>query len=218
MRTLAEAAYITPDADPLKADLASFLDSNLNWYNTTYATNATGNKLGLITNGFALGYDNGVSLAPWQDDFFTSAIGHAAELGFTKAATLLAWKAKSPIGRLETPGICWIDAVKYTMQVHDTDSSPIYDSWSKVQLASRGAAFMALPCGGAAMAAIIGAQVGDMGGNPGYTMGYPANLQPALAYSVDSGIPSGKAAWALFQTRTIKPDYSLGAQFSIIPR
>lgn len=218
MRTLAEAAYITPDADPLKSDLASFLDSNLNWYNTTYATNAAGNKLGLITNGFALGYDNGVSLAPWQDDFFTSAIGHAAELGFTKAATLLAWKAKSPIGRLETPGICWIDAVKYTMQVHDTDSSPIYDSWAKVQLASRGAAFMALPCGGAAMAAIIGAQVGDMGGNPGYTMGYPANLQPALAYSVDSGIASGKAAWALFQSRSIKPDYSLGAQFSIIPR
>jgi hypothetical protein len=43
-------------------------------------------------------------------------------------------------------------------------------------------------------------------------------MQPALAYSVDAGIASSKTAWSLFMSRTVKPNYGLGAQFAIVPR
>jgi hypothetical protein len=218
LRTLAQAAYITPDADPLKSDLTSFLSSNLDWYNATYSDNASANKLGLIVNGYAYSYNGNTGIAPWQDDFFTSAVGVAAELGFSKAANLLAYKSKSPIGRMTTPGVCWIDAGVYSMIVRSSESSPVFDSYVQAQIATRGADFMNLACGGAAMAAVVNAKVGDMGGISAGYMGYPSNLQPALAYAVDSGAGNSKAAWALFMSRTVKPDYSQGAQFSIVPR
>ena len=218
IRTLAQAAYLTPDADPLKKDLTYFLNSNFDWYNATYTDNGVGNKLGLITNGYALDYNGGNGIAPWQDDFFTSAVGVAVELGFTKGVNLLAWKSKSPVGRMTTPGVCWIDAVVYSMTVRDSNSSPFYDSYVQAQTATRGADFMKLACGGAAMAAVIGAKVGDMGGISDGYMGYPSNMQPALAYAVNAGTATGSTAWSLFMSRTVKPDYSQGAQFAIVPR
>jgi hypothetical protein len=43
-------------------------------------------------------------------------------------------------------------------------------------------------------------------------------MQPALAYAVDSNISNAKTAWTLFMGRTVKPNYSVGAQFAIVPR
>ena len=67
----------------------NIVNNNLDWYNSNYTNNPGTNKLGVITNGYVFAYNDGHGLAPWQDDFFTSAIGHAAELGFTKANALL---------------------------------------------------------------------------------------------------------------------------------
>jgi hypothetical protein len=217
LRTLAEAAYITPDADTLKADLTGLVNNNLDWYNATYSNNASANKLNVIINGYAIVYGN-VGIAPWQDDFFTSAVGHAVELGFTKAVPLLAWKSKFPVARFTTPGVCWLDAVIYALNVRDTESSPIYPDLVQAYTATRGPAFMNAACGSAAFASQINAKIGDMGGISDYVMGYPSNLQPALAYSVDAGTASSRTAWGLFMSRTVKPNYSLGPQFSIVPR
>jgi hypothetical protein len=226
LRTLAQAAYITPDADVLKTDLVTLMNNNLDWYNNTYTTNASANKLGVPINGYAVGYNNETAVAPWMDDFFTSAVGHAAELGFTKAKSLLAWKAKFPVGRMTAPGVCWITGAPYNLTIRDSSSSPVYDTLAQAYTHDLGAPFMALPCAGTAMAAAWGAvatyggniATGDMANISNGTMGYPSNMQPALAYSVDSGIANSKTAWSLFMGRTVKPDYSLGAQFAIVPR
>lgn len=219
LRTLADAAYITPDADMLKADFIYFMDANMSWYNLIYSNSSTANNLGAIVNGAAYSYAGNTAIAPWQDDFFTSAIGHAADLGFTKAATLLSWKSKFPVGRMTAPGVCWYDAAIYDLVIRPKDGAAVFSTFAEAETATRGAAFMHLACGGAPMAAIIGAaKLNDMGQLSDYYMGYPSNMQPALAYSVDSGNPSAKAAWALFTSRTVKPDYSMGPQFSIVPR
>jgi hypothetical protein len=126
MRTLAEAAYITPDDDRLKAHFTSIVNNNLDWYNATYTNNAQANKLNVIVNGYSLVYNNATGLAPWQDDFFTSAIGHANELGFTNAAPLLAWKAKFPVDRMTAPGACWIDGSIYALNVRASSTAPYY--------------------------------------------------------------------------------------------
>jgi hypothetical protein len=218
LRTLGEAAYITPDSDPLKAAFMKLVASNLNWYNSTYTNNPSANRLGVIVNGYALGYHNGTGLAPWMDDFFTSAVGHLADLGFAQAAPLLAWKAKFPVARMIGPGFCWIEGAAYAMTVRDSSTSPFYDTIGKVYSASVPAAIAALPCAGQEMAAALKLKPGEMTGYAGATTGFPANMQPALAYAADAAGADGHRAWEQFMARTVKPDYAKAPQFAIVPR
>lgn len=219
LRTLAEAAYITPDADRLKSHFTTFLDNNLNWYITTYVGNAaTSNNFGVLVNGYAFSYNYDSGIAPWQDDFFTSAVGHAAELGYTKATTLLAWKTKFVMMRMMDPATCWIDAGLYSFNLKASSTSPLFTTYAEAWKASHTAAFNGLACNSQAMATNLGVKVNEMTGFSDATVGYPSNLQPALAYAVDVGAPNSKAAWTLFMSRLIKPDYSTGPQFDIIPR
>lgn len=217
IRTLSEAAYITPDADLMKADFVKLLDNNLEWYNANYSNNPDANTFGAIVNGYAISYGN-TGLAPWQDDFFTAAIGHTAELGFAKAKTLLAWKSKFPIGRMTAPGACWIDGSAYVLMVRDTESSPFYKTMAEVYKASHTAEFNALACNSPAMASNLGLKVGEMTGYSDGNMGYPSNMQPALAYAADATGAAGKAAWTLFMSRTVKPNYGDAPEFAIVPR
>jgi hypothetical protein len=221
LRTLSEAAYITPDTDALKKQFDTFLSNNLDWYNTTYTNNASANKLGILTNGYALAYDidsTSTGVAPWQDDFFTSAVGHSAELGFAKAKTLLNWKAKFSILRMADSSYCWIQGAAYSMKVRDTQTSPFYTTIGQTYLANFPASFTSLACASAAMASNLSLKVGEMTGYSDANTGYPSNMQPALAYSVDSGYTGGTKAWQVFMGRSVKPDYSDGPQFAIIPR
>ncbi|MGZ8318516.1 MAG: RIFT barrel domain-containing protein [Telluria sp.] len=216
LRTLAMAAFISPDSDPLKAQFATFLSNNLDWYNANYTNNASANKLGILIDG-AFGYDLGRSMAPWMDDFFTQSLGYITELGFTKAAPLLAWKAKFPIDRMIGEGACWIDGAQYTLRVRDSDTGPFYTTIKQAYLASHTAEFGQLACGSQAMATALGVKVGEMAGYSEYEAGYPSNLQPALAYA--AGISAdGAKAWSVFNNRSVKPDYSRGPQFAIVPR
>jgi hypothetical protein len=216
LRALSEAAYITPDNDPLKAQFSNFLSNNLDWYNGAYTSN-TSNSLGVITEN-AIVYNDGIGLAPWQDDFFTSAVGRAAELGHTKAKPLLSWKAKFPISRMADPGFCWIVGASYEIKVRDTSTGPLYASIGNSYMTSFPATFRSLQCASQAMATNLNLQVGEMTGYSSANTGYPSNLQPALAYSVDSGVANGANAWKQFMARSVKPDYSSGPQFAIVPR
>jgi hypothetical protein len=218
MRTLAEAAYITPDNDRLKLHFTRILTSNLDWYNTTYTNNPAANFFGVLDMGNAVAYNGGRGVAPWMDDFFTSAIGHAAELGFNGALDLLRWKAKSPVMRMTDPGICWIDAALYSMNIRDSATDPFYTTMAQAWNASRETALTSLACDSAEMAAYLKQKVGEMTGYASSTAGYPSNMQPALAYGVDAGLPNGSVGWAKFMSRKVKPNYGLSPQFAIVPR
>jgi hypothetical protein len=218
LRTLAEAAYITPDDDRLKAHFTSIVESNLDWYNANYTNNPSANALGIIVNGPALGYASGTGMAPWMDDFFTSAVGHAADLGFTEAQSLLAWKAKFPISRLIGAGYCWISAPIYELIVRDSSTSAFYTNIGQAYAASHTADFNALACNSQAMATALNLKVGEMTGYSAVPTGYPSNLQPAAAYAASAGGADGKAAWTVFMNRSVKPDYSAAPQFAIVPR
>jgi hypothetical protein len=217
LRTMAEAAYIVPDQDSLKQAFLNILSNNLDWYNTNYTNNSQA-TLGALTHGYAMSYNNGTGLAPWQDDFFTAAVGHAAELGFTKASALLAWKAQFPIQRMIGAGACWIDGAIYSMNVRDTATGPFYTTIGQVYAASHTPAISALACGSAEMAAALGLKVGEMSGYADIPTGYPSNMQPALAYSADAGGADGQRAWTVFMGRSVKPNYSSEPQFAIVPR
>lgn len=187
-------------------------------------------------------------LAPWMDDFFTWSTGYLSELGFTKAKPLLDWKAKFPVARMTAPGFCWVDGSSYFLTVRPSASAPLFLSFSQSYSAtmrvgdgstsnpsgpminSKGIDYLSLKCGSQEQAdwrtqkdiddhvSRIPWALGEM---PLYSYsveGSPSNMQPALAVAADSGIPNAKSAWAIFIKRPIKPDYSVGPQFSIVPR
>jgi hypothetical protein len=218
LRTLGEAAYIAPDNDPLKPHLRRLVASNLDWYNAAYTDNREANKLGFIANGYALGYNNGTGTAPWMDDFFTSAIGHLADLGFDGAGRLLAWKARFPILRMTAPGTCWIEGSIYALTVRDTATSPFYTTMAQAYKASHTPEVAALPCDSPALAQALKVKPGEMVGFSASTEGAPSNMQPALAYAADVGGAAGREAWKRFMARSVKPDYGTSPQFAIVPR
>jgi hypothetical protein len=172
LRTLAQAAYITPDNDPMKQYFMNRVQYNLDFYNQTY-TQGNPNQLGVLDgsgdHGFAsIAYPSPpgpqTGLAPWQDDFFTWSVGYLSELGFTDATPLLQWKAKFPVGRMTAPGYCWIDGATYALAVRPGSTSPLYSTFADAYLAtmknsdgtpltnSTGALYLDQPCGSQAQA------------------------------------------------------------------
>jgi hypothetical protein len=218
LRTLGEAAYITPDRHPLKRPLNTILDSNLAWYNATYSHNAQANKLGVIVNGYAVIYKGNTAVAPWQDDFFTAAVGHVAELGFKDAEPLLKWKARFPVARMVGDGVCWMAGANYTWTVKPSPAAPLFESVGEAYAATVGPEVAALPCASERLAAALKQKPGDMGGYSAESAGFPSNMQPALAYAAGAAGEAGRKAWAQFMARSVKPDYGLSPQFAIVPR
>ncbi|WP_229491727.1 hypothetical protein [Massilia sp. HP4] len=218
LRTLAETAYITPDTHPLKRHFLQIVDSNLDWYNAEYTDNPRANALGFLANGYATVYRKGTGIAPWQDDFFTSAVGRTAELGFSKANRLLAWKAKFPVARMTGKGACWVTASMYSMRIRDERNSPFYTTIGEAFQKSYPPEIGSLECGSDAYIAAVKLRPGEMSGYAGQTTGYPSIMQAALAYSVTALGEPGRLAWKRFMERGVKPDYGKGPQFAIIPR
>lgn len=218
LRTIGEAAYITPDADPFKQQFVSFINHNLNWYDVNYTNNPATNTYGVLTHGTAMGYNNGTGMAPWMDDFFTSAVGHLVELGFENARPLLAWKAKFPIMRMTDQSACWITGAIYSLNIRASSTTPFYTSMGQAYLASSPATVTSQGCASTGMASALALKVGEMTGYSASNTGYPSNMQPALAYAADAGGSAGASAWSVFAARSVKPNYGLGPQFAIVPR
>lgn len=238
MRTLGHVAYITPDGNPMKEYFTKQLDNNLNFYHEAYVV-GNPNKLGAYDGSGRDSYAAGAS-SLWQDDFFTWSFGYLSELGFSKALPILQWKAKYPVGRMTAPGFCWIQAATYTLKFRDSMSTPIYDSFAQLYAANfsgdiyndngviitdpLGTKYLDQPCGTQAQADWFSRatkttwQNGRMVGYADSTLGYPANMQPALAVAATSGIPNAELAWSTFMGRAAKPDYSKNPQWAIIPR
>ncbi|MGB9989384.1 hypothetical protein [Pseudoduganella rhizocola] len=217
MRTLGQAAFITPEADPQKESFTAMLHANLDWYIANYVDNPGANRLGVLVNGTAVAYEGGTGIAPWMDDFFTAAIGYITDLGFSRAYPLLAYKTRFAIDRMTAPGSCWIDAAKYSMKVRDSTAAPFYPAYAEVYRKSHTAEFNALPCNSTGMAQHLKLKLGEMTGYSAETIGYPSNMQPALAYAAQMG-PAGANAWKVFAGRAVKPNYGLSPQFAIVPR
>lgn len=181
-------------------------------------------------------------VGPWQDDFFTWSVGHLVELGYTSARPLLDWKAKFPIERIIGTGYCWIDGATYALAIRPTATSPAYATIGEAYRAtmrkadgtplvnSTGQSYLDLPCASQAMAdwrtqydkdrsiARSAWKIGEMDGYATSAMGYPSNMQPAIAVAATSGVPNARTAWDMFIKRPVKPDYSVSPQFAIVPR
>lgn len=228
MRTLGQAAYITPDSHPLKNAFATIVGNNLAAYHAEYITNPNANKLGVVTHGNAVVYDiddpltekseEDNAIGVFQDEHFTSSMAYLARMGFAAAEPLVRYKVQFAIGRLVGEGVNWQAAAAYAYKIRNAPGEPFYETIGEAFRATVGPKAAAVYNDDAAFAKARGTKLGDLGGYSNLPTGFPANLQPAAAAAADYGGEPGRRAWAQFMARSVKPDYSLGPQFAIVPR
>ncbi|WP_108867035.1 gliding motility-associated C-terminal domain-containing protein [Aquimarina aquimarini] len=195
MRTLGQTAYITPDNHTLKKYFEEKLNNNLREYKRQYVDNVNSNTLHVINP------TDEVLLSPWQDNFFTWTMGYINGLGYNNALSVLRWKTVFPVG-IMTPPFCWLKSSSYTFDYVDASGreaenfSELYDlNYSSAD-----------KCEGL-----------EMNGYPESPTGYGANMQPALAASVDAETDGAFDAWARYLSRLPKQDYTSSPQFAIVP-
>ena len=241
LRTLGHAAYITPDAHPLKGYFGKQLDNNLAFYHATYVVGKP-NRLGVYDGSGQSAFQVKES-APWQDDFLTWSFGYLAELGYDKALPILRWKSTYSVGRMTAPGYCWTEGAAYSliMRTGDGTQAAVVDSFAQLYQRNYdsdvyrldsgkrvrhpgGSRFIDQPCASQAQADWLTTVYkrnwtrGRMAGYATSVIGFPANMQPALAVAATSGVPNAAEAWETFEGRSNKPDYGTGPQWAIVPR
>jgi hypothetical protein len=201
IRTLAQAACVTPDDDlPLRNEFLASLAANADYYHAIYVAQPN-NPFGFVApySNYSTGSGK-YSEAIWMQDFFTGAIGYALDLELalpasssTRLAEFFAWKAQSIIGRLGGTGsedYLYSDAGLYTLAVGAADNSnfidgsgPWFANWGEIYAATTGRT-----------------NPGEEGplrnGNFPEVSSYWGNLQPAIAYAVEHQVPGAAAAYA----------------------
>lgn len=223
VRTLAQAATVTADADTaLRGEFVASLEANINFNHATYVAQPN-NPFGIVApygDAYGGATDSKVTEASWQQDFYTAAYGYALAMdppvsasAKTKLSEFFAWKAKSIVGRLGGAGSTeWLyrDAAPYTFVVALVDT-PDYAGGTGPWPANWGALYSAT------FVASPGARTaGDLrGGNFPEATSYWGNLQPALAYAVEHGVPGAADAYRRVTTAGNWP--SLATSFNVSP-
>ncbi len=202
IRSLAQAAAITPDADTaLHKQFVSSIDENITYYHGRYITIAN-NPLGLVQPYSDYNPGDPWESASWMDDFFTATFGYLKDMWVYSPSlqpqldAFLRWKYVSVVGRLGT-GVegtfNYRYAAPYTLNYapsanskFDTGTGPWYPNWGAVA-ASMG---IAAADGGTSLQGRSGSDPSNM------HEGFWGNMFPALAYAVDHGAPGAEAAYA----------------------
>ena len=211
VRTLAQAATITPDDDTLRTEFVTSVNENISYYHGRYIATPN-NQLGLVQPYSDYEPGDPWQSASWMEDFFTAAFGYLKDLQTfsptvqTKLDQFLAWKYRSVVGRLGGSGsdqFSYRYGAQYTVYYAPSASAnwvsgtgPWYNSWGEIARA------MALP------------STGNLGeplesGYPVSPTGYWANLMPAISYAVDHGATGADAAWARITAASNFPEQAV---------
>jgi hypothetical protein len=198
LRTLAQAACVTPDSDSLRAEYSKSMGANVDFYHGLYVAKPH-NPFGFVSPYSNYAEGSGIfTESAWMEDFFTAATGYAIDLDVVPAAStpklsaFFAWKAQNIIGRFggaSPTEYLYCDAAVCTVAVAPTEApdfnggtGPWYANWGEIYAATKGAKNPGV--GGP----LRGAYYPD-------ATSYWGNLQPAIAYAVQHNVPGARAAY-----------------------
>lgn len=234
LRTLAQAANATPDADtPLKTEFQTAIDANINRQHATHVAQSN-NLFGFMQNDVDF-TDNGsfgtnrYVVRTWMHDFYTAAFGWLTtlQLGSTsavraKASDFFAWTSRRIVGRLGTAAATdylYRDAATYNNSQNPSDSptytngsGPWYSDWGTCYTATMDHEYLGSP-------PVKEIGDGSLRGAASGLQGYWGNLQPALSYAVRHVTPgadqgrarmTGASNWATVDaTGSSFPEWSV---------
>ncbi len=137
LRTLAHAAYISPDTHPLKEYFVDIIDNNIAYFNAEYVNNSSAPTLGFVTSGSAIKRESGRgALSPWNDDALTTIVQRLTDMGFSTIAPFRDWKVKFIYGRFtNAPVFCQTNAAAYRYVVQDIYQGanfPVANTWGEL--------------------------------------------------------------------------------------
>ncbi len=211
LRTLAQAACVTPDDDTvLRGEFLASFGANVGFYHGTYVAQPN-NPYGNVApySNYTRG-EGKFSEAAWMQDFFTASVGYALDIvptlpgdGSAKLAAFFAWKARSIVGRLgglADNEYLYRDAALYTNVIAPADevdflggTGPWFASWGDMYAASVGVRNPG--------------EAGPLrGGYIPAASSYWANLQPAIAYAVQHQVPGALEAYQRMTGASNWPD------------
>ncbi|WP_426116155.1 hypothetical protein [Massilia sp. PWRC2] len=226
VRTLAQAACITPDDDlTLRAEFSNSIAANIDFYYTRYITQ-TSNPFGFIApySNYAAG--SGIyAESMWMEDFFTASFGYTMDVASSipsvtvaRLNEFFAWKAQSVIGRLggTSPSeFLYTSAGLYTMAIAPTETpdfttgqGPWFKNWGEIYKATLGSSNP-------------GVNGPLQGGNFPEASSYWGNLQPAIAYAVQNKVVGAAVAYDRMKSASNWSDFVNSSNqtpvWSIIP-
>jgi len=214
-RSLAQAAYITPDSHRLKAYFLAKLQNNIRNDVAKYV-----NPGGPYKNNLGAMYmAEGNEQYRFYDYFMSWAVGYLVDLGYTEAIPLRDYKVKFPIGLMgmSSNEYCFQASAHYTWKVGPGGPSTFYPDFKTVyQNTDPGAAGRV--CGSQDMASYLGVSVNEIISGQQSTGYYFSNLQAALASAYDSGLPGAHEAWQRTLLSGKHPDYRDEPIWAIVPR
>src|SRR6267143_517651 len=202
LRTLADAAYITPDSHPMKQYFMTRVQNNVSNYVNEIPSQPT---LGFIGDGFAI--INNTTMAPWEDDFFTFTAGRLVEMGFSSAQPLRDWKTKFIWGRFSNePTFCRFDATNYLYTVIDPSGGGYISTWARLMLVNDPAHVGNCPAG-------FDSYMSD-------SESWTAEAMPALttAYAAGNTGALAQLNYVRQQTSAAGADYNSDPTWAMMPR
>lgn len=204
LRTLAQAACITPDADSIRGDMVTAVEANINRQHATYVSSTGANNMfGFLQNDSDM--DGAVPghymVRTWMHDFYTAAFGLLKAVDISTDANVKAratqffnWTARRVIGRMQGAGaneFLYRDAAVYDTFQNPSDTpsypttGPWYNNWGEVYTQTQAWNFpeRVKELGDGSLRGTI-----DLSA-------YWGNLLPALCYAVRFNAPGAIAAY-----------------------
>jgi len=195
LRTLSQFVGIAPeDESEILTQYQALLDNQIKYYQSIL------HKPGVSQIGYLYEYDlsayaPGVS-APWQQHFFTQAIGYGSDLeslpDMTAWYEVRNWNYKGIVGILGSGidgNFCYTKASSYNLTISSStngDATTWFPTWKEIMSAS-------FPASTSCSTTLEG----ESGSNPALaSTGYWGNLLPALAYAVDHGAVGADDAYS----------------------
>jgi hypothetical protein len=140
LRTLAQAARITPAATPSwllpQSYWTDMLATHRNWFEDNYVDSIRPERLVFRATApidSARGETNapeGTWVDPWQDEFVATVFGWMVAMGFTEWRTAFDWIIGGTIARTsQTSGWIRAHATPYRLILRATKTSPLATSW-----------------------------------------------------------------------------------------
>lgn len=207
LRTLGDAAYASPDKDPLKRYFSDRLSANLGRLVQHYVVDRALAAAGPVEGWMEGDNRDENEIAPWQESFFAMALGYDGQRGFPAADRLLRWMGNYLTGLYLSAGKGFDPryASAYELRVRDPATRRPLDSWAKVFAATFGGTKDATD-----------PTVPDLGypRDPG---GYAAASRGALASLINAG-GGTRAIAAYAEAVALTQGYGLAEGFSIMPK
>jgi hypothetical protein len=133
LRTIGDAAYITPDDHSLKEYFEQILDNNLQQFVNRYVIGGFMDEAGEV-EGWIHGLDEAGTTSPWQNDFMTIIMSTLAQRGHEEARTMLDWMTNFVAGRFLNAenGFDPLQGAAYKLKVYDPVTKEKYSTWEEV--------------------------------------------------------------------------------------